>query len=221
MILSHFGSRRFTHLYSCCRNPRSVQLGVVLSSVYTTGVERNALWLKIAIRTFFPVLADAILLSSHGRRAKLLRCQCGREIHPFRPMGEIRRLRPAESTEAIAAESKWGIPQRFLALGIGLLLLAVTVAAVLGSLQYADHQDFLAKTRLRREAALHLPPWTAIQIYRYQIAPGIETTLEERFQGSREKMAVGMVIAALTGMFGLVFAAVGVVGLSRKKRCKT
>ena len=133
-------------------------------------------------------------------------------------MGEIRRLRPAEGPEAISAESKWGIPQRFLVVGIILVLLAGIVVAVLGSLQYSDNQRFSAAIERQRDAVLHLPPWVAIQLYRYSIAPGIETTLEERFQGSREKMAVGMVIAGLTGMLGAVFATVGVVGLSRRKR---
>ncbi len=134
-------------------------------------------------------------------------------------MGEIRRLRPAEkSNVGTMPEPKWGIPQRFVVLGLALILLAGVIMAVLGYMQYSDSQWFAAQVQRQRNAVLHLRPWAAIQIYRGLAATGIETTLEERLQGSREKMAVGMVIAAATGLFGAVFAAAGIVGLIRKKR---
>ena len=160
------------------------------------------------------------LIVQPRQAGETLQCQCGRDSS-VPTMGEIRRLQPAEGPAAVATESKWGSSQRFLVFGISLILLAGIVAAVLGSLQYADHLRFLAEVQRQHDAALHLPPWTAIQIYRYRIAPGIETPLDERFQGSREKMEVGMVIAGMTAIFGVVFAAVGVVGLSRRKRSKT
>ncbi len=92
--------------------------------------------------------------------------------------------------------------------------------AVLGYMQYTDSQWFTAQVQRQRYAVLHLRPWSAIQVYRGQIAPGIESPYEERFQARREMMAVGMVIAWVTGIFGAIFAGLGVVGLSRRKRNK-
>ena len=90
--------------------------------------------------------------------------------------------------------------------------------AVLGYIQYTDGQWFAAQVQRQRNAVLHLRPWAAIQVYRSIATTGIETIWDERLQGSREKMAVGMVIASVTGLFGAVFAAVGIFGLSRRKR---
>jgi hypothetical protein len=134
-------------------------------------------------------------------------------------MGEIRRLRLAERQgAATVAEPKWGVPQRFLLLGIALILSATVIVGVLGYQQYTANQTFELAVQRQREAVRHLPPWAALQFYRGRIAPGIESPLEERLQGRNEMMAVGMIIAGLMGSAGVVFAAIGVVGLSRRKR---
>jgi hypothetical protein len=134
-------------------------------------------------------------------------------------MGEIRRLRPAEKpSAATATDAKWGGPQRFLVVAIALILLAGVIVLVLGYLQYTDDQWFANEVQRQRNKALHLRPWSAIDAYRVHFAQGIETPMEAWFQGRRERMAVGMVIAGLTGIAGVVFAAIGVVGLTRSKR---
>jgi succinate dehydrogenase hydrophobic anchor subunit len=132
-------------------------------------------------------------------------------------MGEIRRLRPAESPTTAVTETKWGSPQRFLVLGITLIVLAAIVAAVLGYMQYTTDIAVAEWIQAQRDYVHRLRPWGAIQWYRSHLVPGIESVLDERFQGRREMMGVGIVIAGLTGIAGVVFAVVGVVGLSGRK----
>jgi hypothetical protein len=134
-------------------------------------------------------------------------------------MGEIRRLQPAEGlVNATTGESKWGIPQRFLLVGMTLIVVACVIVSVLAYLRHSEYQDFMTRVERQRNAALHLPPWPAIQAFRIRFASGIETPMDDWFEGQRQRMAVGTVIAGSAGILGVILTAVGIIGLSRRKR---
>src|SRR5690349_11502497 len=100
-----------------------------------------------------------------------VRCDCGR-VSTAPAMGEIRRLHPAAQAVATVA-SKWEGPQRFLVIGLLLIVVAAVAAAVL-FWQYPSEQRIATQIERYRRDVQALKPWEAIQFYRRYLAPGIE-----------------------------------------------
>jgi hypothetical protein len=144
-----------------------------------------------------------------------VRCECGRE-NTVPTMCEIRRLQPAETTAAVVAP-QWGKPQRLLLVGVVTIVLALILAVILYSLQYSFDLKIAAAIQSQRAHVQSLKPWETIQWYRRNVAPGFDTSDENRFQRYREMLAVGKAIAAIAVIAGAVLAGIGFMGLSKKK----
>ena len=187
------------------------------NSGYTTGVERIALWLNNTINKFSPV--PAVNFTVQPRQAGETCGASAAGTLPFLPWAKFDacglptnpdQMRPPNRNgEARSDFSSSGSPWCFWR------ELSWRCSAVCNTPTTSGSQHRFNGSGIN---VFHLPPWAAIQAYRLHFAPGIETPMEAWFQGRRERMAVGMVIAGVVGIAGVIIAAVGVFGLSRRKR---
>jgi hypothetical protein len=156
---------------------------------------------------------------SPRQAGETVRCDCGQtRIAPN--LGEIRRLRPAEKSQAPTvsrAGSSWGAPERLLLLGIVLVVIAVASASVL-AWQYPSQKAIEAYIQQRHAFVQSLGPWDSLQLYRRKLAPGVDAPNWPNFYGGREILAIGLAIIGILGAAGVVLVVLGAVGLSRKKK---
>jgi hypothetical protein len=134
-------------------------------------------------------------------------------------MLEIRRL-PPDVPPPPAARAKWRRPERCLAAGLALALLALLAEAILFS-QFPSEP--VVRAWLEREEAYvrTLSPWKTIVFFRQQIQNGVEMPESAGIQTGRQMIHIGMGFVAVLGGVGLLLAGAGIAGKLTSRRQKT
>ncbi len=133
-------------------------------------------------------------------------------------MREIRALRTATDSRAtpVQAKSAWGNPQRFLVIGIVIVLLAAAGAAIVYR-QIPTHFFGVRSAEAERQFVKSLGVGRAIIYFHQQIRPGIDAPQEEVVRSERNKVYLGLAPFAGVGAIGLILAGVGVAGIVRPR----
>ena len=146
-----------------------------------------------------------------------VRCECGRTC-AVPTMREVQNLRPAPVSGAapMAARPAWGNSQRLLVAGLVVLLLAAIAAAILHG-QFSDQFGRLRPPEAERQFVEGLSTLKTIQYFQQWILPGIDIHEQAGFQIKNSTVYLGMEVLTGLGTIGLILAAIGVVGIVRRR----
>jgi hypothetical protein len=147
-----------------------------------------------------------------------VRCRCGRDC-AVPTLREVRSLRPAQASAATRAQtdSTWGNPQRFLAAGVVVLLLAGIQAVIL----YRQLPAQFARLPTPEAEAQRVKKMSTVElkVYFHQvILPGIELPERAGNQSKRSMVYLGMASLSVFGAIGLILAGIGIAGIIRRRR---
>jgi hypothetical protein len=230
------GEVAYLHM-RCCIHP-SVQLASTTASGYTEerAREQGARSKRLALpgpccgsRSMLPAQSAAV---TDPRATYLLPCSCGRDI----PIGtrqagetvtcecgrassaptlrEMQGLRRVSLTRpSAAAQSGWGNSQRFLVAGTIIFVLAAVAAVTI----YWQIPTRYKSAEEIRQMVGRKTTWQTVQYFHGELLPGIELREREIYEAPREQALIGVAALAGLGAIGLILAAVGVVGLARKR----
>jgi len=132
-------------------------------------------------------------------------------------MREVQLLCPAPASDAAPTVEKtaWGTPERVLALGLVLLLLAAIAAAIFYS-QIPKPFAGLSSPEIERQRVERLSTMKTILYFRQVILPGIELHDRPGLEGRRSSAYLGLSVTAVLGAIGLLLAAIGGMGIMRR-----
>ncbi len=145
-----------------------------------------------------------------------VQCPCGRTcVVPT--LREVKNLRPAPASDSLATAARpaWGNPQRFLAAGLVVVLLA-GIAAIILNAQYPAHFRGLPDPEAERQYIEGLSTLKTMEYFHTRLLPGIDYYERAEVQSRRSTVYLGMAALAGLGLIGLVLVAVGIVGIVRR-----
>jgi hypothetical protein len=126
------------------------------------------------------------------------------------------RLAPISRTKPVAAKPAWGNPQRFLVVGLVLVLLAAITAIILDR-QFPTRFAGLPSPETERQFVRSLPTVDTIRYFRQGILPGIEIHEHSGRESRRNMVYLGLTALAGVGAIGLILVGVGVAGIVRRR----
>ena len=146
-----------------------------------------------------------------------VRCQCGRQC-AVPTMREVQSLRqaPASDTKLAKIKPAWGNPQRFLVTGLIVVLLAALIAIIL-YVQFPAHFRGLSSPETVRQRVKSVSTLTTMRYFHEVILPGIDFREQPEREGKRSMVYLGMATLAGVGAIGMVFVAIGITGIVRRR----
>lgn len=125
-------------------------------------------------------------------------------------------LAPASDATSGAAQFAWGNPQRFLAAGLVVVLLAV-IAAVILYTQFPGHFRGLPSPEVESQHVKGMSTLQTMDYFHRRILPGIDYFERADVQGRRDMVYLGMAALAGLALVGVVLVAVGIAGIVRRR----
>jgi hypothetical protein len=133
-------------------------------------------------------------------------------------MREIQSLRraPVSDTKLATVKPAWGNPQRFLVVGLAVVLLTAIAATIL-YMQFPAHFRGLSAPETVRERIKKVSTLTTIRYFHEVILPGIDFPEQPGREGKRSIVYLGMATLAGVGAIGAILAGVGLAGIVRRR----
>jgi hypothetical protein len=132
-------------------------------------------------------------------------------------MREVQDLRQAPVAAPAAPKPAWGNPQRFLAVGLVVFLLAAIAAVIVQGQIPVQHLVGFRSPEAERQWVKGLSLVDSIQYFQQRILPGIEIPEQSGSQSQRSMVYLGLAALAGLAAVGLILAAVGVAGIVRRR----
>ena len=188
-----------------CRKKRSLREAIV-----TAVTDRKVTYL-------LPCSCGRGIAVEPRQAGETVRCECGQAL-TVPTMREVQNLRPGPIADAMPAarEGAWGKPQRFIATGLVVVLLAAIAAAILYN-QFPTHFAGMRSPEAERQFVKRLSTRQTKEYFHRWILPGINVYEQSEVQGKRSEVYIGMGILAGVGAIGLILVGIGIAGIARRR----